>query len=132
MNRFNRSFRDDPILDGSDWIEAVLVPGVEVLAVVKYDPDTTPGEAEDAESIAAWKRDEWRYCDIVLKIRVNGVCIDDGFAYLGGVDARDGEYITERANDLLSDNEDEILFIVGTFARKVARIGKVLREMGKA
>lgn len=65
----------------------------------------------------AWKNDEWFYCGVALSISRNGVCLDDHAASLWGIECnypkdetRDYEpnsYLTEVANELLSEALDE-------------------------
>lgn len=102
-NRFRRSFDDDPILDGSDYIAADLGKGVTVRAYVETsDADRLDGDCWTAEEIAAWERGEWQLCEMTLHVYLAGNLIERDVATLCGIDARDGDYLTEKANELLA------------------------------
>jgi hypothetical protein len=68
------------------------------------------------EARAAWFRDEWFYCGIVLSVDVDGIVLDDHAASLWGIEANypprdpkapyDNSYLTEVANDLLPEAID--------------------------
>ena len=57
--------------------------------------------------MAAWRKDEWFYCGIVLSVSLAGVELDANAASLWGIEANypgsDNAYLTATANDLLGD-----------------------------
>lgn len=124
-NRFGASFADEPILDGREYLKADLGGGVTVRAYVEFDQFTTPDENYGDEAIReAWSRDEWRFCELALHVYLDGACIEENAANLCGIATGDGDYLTERANDLLG--EIDVQGIVADFAKRAA---KAAREM---
>jgi len=64
-----------------------------------------------AEAVmAAWRRDEWFYCGIVLSVALEGVTLEPHAASLWGVEANypdgDNAYLTQVANELLPEALD--------------------------
>ena len=126
-NRFSASFDDEPILDGREYIKADLGSGVTVRAYVEFDQFTTPDENYgDAEIREAWNRDEWRFCELALHIYLDGSCIEENAANLCGIATGDGDYLTERANDLLG--EIDVRQIVADFAKKATAAALAMKE----
>lgn len=125
-NRFGASFDDEPILDGREYIKADLGSGVTVRAYVEFDHATTPDEHYgDAEIRAAWSRDEWRFCELALHVYIDGACIEENAANLCGIATGDGDYLTERANDLLG--EIDVRQIVADFAKRATAAARKLK-----
>jgi len=64
-------------------------------------------QAKAETVMAAWRRDEWFYCGIVLAVSLEGVELDAHAASLWGVEANypgtDNSYLTEVANELLPE-----------------------------
>ena len=59
-----------------------------------------------AEAVmAAWRKDEWFYCGIVLSVALEGVTLEQNAAALSGIEANypdsDNAYLTEVAQELL-------------------------------
>lgn len=126
-NRFNASFDDEPILDGRECIKADLGSGVTVRAYVEFDQFTTPGENYGDEAIReAWNRDEWRFCELALHVYLDGACIEENAANLCGIATGDGDYLTERANDLLG--EIDVPQIVADFAKKATAAARAMKK----
>lgn len=125
-NRFSASFDDEPILDGREYIKADLGSGVTVRAYVEFDQFTTPDENYGDEAIReAWNRDEWRFCELALHVYLDDACIKENAANLCGIATGDGEYLTERANDLLG--EIDVHGIVAEFAKKAAKAAREIK-----
>jgi hypothetical protein len=126
-NRFKTAFDNWPILDGREYIEADLGAGVTVRAYVELDQFTEPQE-DDRDDYNA---ERLRYCELALNVYINGACIEEDAANLCGIGITedgddDGEYLTERANDLLG--EIDIADIVGGFAKQAAAAARKLKS----
>jgi len=67
-------------------------------------------QAEAEAVMAAWRKDEWFYCGIVLSIALEGVTLETHAASLWGVEANypgsDNAYLTEVARELLPEALD--------------------------
>jgi len=67
-------------------------------------------QAKAEPVMAAWHKDEWFYCGIVLSVSLEGVALDEHAASLWGVEANypgtDNSYLTEVAHELLPDALD--------------------------
>ena len=125
-NRFNASFDDEPILDGCEYIKADLGSGVTVRAYVEFDQFTTLDENYGDEAIReAWNRDEWRFCKLALHVYLDDACIEENAANLCGIATGDGDYLTERANDLLG--EIDVQRIVADFAKKATTAARAMK-----
>ena len=63
-----------------------------------------------AAVMAAWRKDEWFYCGIVLSIALEGVTLERNAAALFGIEANypdsDNAYLTEVAQELLPEALD--------------------------
>lgn len=126
-NRFNASFDDEPILDGREYIKADLGHGVTVRAYVEFDQFTTPDKNYGDEAIReSWSRDEWRFCELALHVYLDDACIEENAANLCGIATGDGDYLTERANDLLS--EIDVASIVAGFAKQATAAARKLKS----
>lgn len=85
--------------------------GLRVVARIEFDYDIRDPEDWDEgvskEALAAWRRDEWFYCGVVLAVYKNGVQLDEYAAGLWGINANypgsDNSYLTEVANELLPE-----------------------------
>lgn len=118
-NRFSASFDDDPLLDGSEYIEADLGRGVTVRCYLTSDSDSTC----DLDELAILGDDEWQFCAMHLSVYVGGACIAPAEDGCGGMVCGrdgDGDYLTERANQLLADAEETIAGIVRNHAAAAA------------
>lgn len=132
-NLFKRAFDNWPCLDGHEYIEADLDGGVTVRAYIEIDPDASPDE-ECPEDVEAFDNDTLRYCTITLNVYVNGECIQRGARSLHQIGIEDGGsgtggYLTECANDLLSEIDLESL--VGEFAKKATAAARAVRRRRK-
>jgi hypothetical protein len=124
--QFTGSFDDEPILDGREHLKADLGHGVTVRAYVEFDQFTTLDDNYgDAEIRAAWNRDEWHFCELALHVYLDGVCIEENAANLCGIATGDGDYLTERANDLLG--EIDVPAIVSDFATRATAAARAIK-----
>jgi hypothetical protein len=129
-NRFKSGFDNWPILDGREYIEADLGGGVTVRAYIEIDQFAQPGEWATEEDIKAFNEDRLRFCDMSLHVYIDGACIEENVATLGEIGITedsdtDGDYLTECANDLLS--QTDVAAIVGGFAKKATAAAKALK-----
>ena len=57
--------------------------------------------------MAAWKKDEWYYCGVILSVAIDGITLDDHAASLWGIEANypdsDNAYLSEVAGELLPE-----------------------------
>jgi len=64
-------------------------------------------QAEAEAVMAAWRRDDWFYCGIVLSVSLDGVILDEHAISLWGVEANypgsDNAHLTDAADELLPD-----------------------------
>ena len=67
-------------------------------------------QAEAEAVMAAWRRDEWFYCGIVLSVALEGVTLEPVGAAVFGIEANypgsDNAYLTEVAQELLPEALD--------------------------
>lgn len=130
-NRFDAGFDDDPTLDGGVYIKADLEAGVTVRAYVEHDPFTQPGDWADDAELAAWNRDEWRFCEMTLNVYLDGVCLAENAAALSGIAVGrdgDGEHLTEQANELL--RQVDATGIVAAFAKRATAAARAMKKGG--
>ncbi len=134
-NRFKSGFDNWPILDGREYIEADLGAGVTVRAYVELDQFASPSDSwASEEDIKAFNEDRLRFCELALNVYVGGVCIETDAANLCSIgimddDETSGEYLTERANELL--DQVDVAGIVGGFAKQATAAARKLRAAGK-
>jgi len=81
--------------------------GLRIVATVHPDYFVTPREFDcyTEDQIAAFERGDWCYVGVVLSVYVEDVLLLDHAASLWGIDCDwdSGDYITECADDLLSE-----------------------------
>lgn len=67
-------------------------------------------QAKAEAVMAAWRKDEWFYCGIVLSVALEGVTLEHRAASLWGIEANypgsDNAYLTEVAQELLPEALD--------------------------
>jgi hypothetical protein len=133
-NRFNRSFDDDPIRDGSEYIVADLGGGVTVRAFIEHDGFQRPDDEDDwatAEDIESFYRDEWHYCEMYLSVYLGEACIEEAVACMTGIAVGrdgDGEHLTDVANELL--NQTDVALIVRDHAAKATAAARAMKQGG--
>jgi hypothetical protein len=75
----------------------------------------------------AWRKDEWFYCGIVLSVAFEGVLLDDYAASLWGIEANypdsDNAYLTDVANELLSEALDAGRAVLARLTSRAAALG---------
>ena len=105
-----------------DTIRLRVTPDVDVVARIQFDRDTRPENFDcyEAKHIAQWRRDEWFFCGVVLAIEVNGRTVKDYVGSLWGIECNFGsnnKYLTEVANDLLTEHLDDVEDILEAFSK---------------
>lgn len=62
--------------------------GFDITARIEFDDSSRPEDSEcyTPRQIAAWRRDEWFFCGVVLSVELNGVELSDHAASLWGLD----------------------------------------------
>ena len=67
-------------------------------------------QAKAEAVMAAWRKDEWFYCGIVLSVALEGVTLDSHAVSLWGIEANypdgDNSYLTQVAQELLPEALD--------------------------
>lgn len=129
-NRFSSSFDDWPVLDGREYIKADLGHGVTVRAYVELDQFASPDEGwATEEDIKAFNEDRLRFCELALNVYLDDVCIEKDAANLCSIgimedDETSGDYLTERANELL--DQIDVAGIIGGFAKQATAAARKL------
>ena len=96
---------DNYVCDGDT--STVERNGYVITATIRHDSTTRPHDYDEAytkEVIAAWERDEWFFCGVVLSATYNGVPVHDHAASLWGLEANfgfDNSHIAQVADELL-------------------------------
>ncbi len=102
---FNKGF-DKYVCDG-DTISCVIGETTYTARLV-YDQDTkvTDFDCMDEEAVESWNNDEWHYFGVVIDAECDG-WTKHGLASLWGIEGNfpgsDNSYLTEVANELLSE-----------------------------
>lgn len=86
--------------------------GLTVTATVVHDYDSRPEDSDcySAAKVAAWKRDEWHFCGIVLTVSKHGVELCDNVSLWGierNYNVKANRYLREVADDLLPEAMEE-------------------------
>ena len=125
--KFSKQFDGSTSLDGGDYIEATIRPGLTVRAYADHDPTSQPSDWADsftAKEIAAWEADEWTFAEVVLHVYFNGQCVVHGIARITGIqhdEAGDGFALNDAAEMLLNEIEDEAIQRVKEFAKAAVK-----------
>ena len=77
-----------------------------IRARIRFDGHARPTDYQcyTDEDIAAWQRDEWFYCGVVLRVSFNGIDLDTEHVSLWGVEANlngDNSHVFDVANDMI-------------------------------
>ena len=74
----------------------------------------------------AWYNNQWEYVGIVLSVWADDICIDSHVSSLWGIECNypnsDNSYLSEVANDLLSESWEDIKKTVKEYKQKVNAI----------
>jgi hypothetical protein len=87
----------------------VEVDGLTIVATIYDDMDTNPGDFDcyTESDVRAWKDGDWCYVGVVLSVYAGETLLVDHAASLWGIECNylsgNNEYLSEVANDLLSD-----------------------------
>lgn len=122
--RFTKQFDGSTILDGSEYTEAEIRPGLTIRVYAEFDEmtniDDWGDEAFTPEEIAAWNADEWQFAIMRASAYLAGRCIVPHLGSIGGIqhdDAGDGRALNEAAEDLLAENEGDAIRACKEFAK---------------
>jgi hypothetical protein len=79
-----------------------------IYAHIEYDTDTKPTDFDchTPEQIAAWRKDDWFFVGVVLRVYVNNIKLLDHATSLWGVECNlgtDNLHLTDIANELLPE-----------------------------
>lgn len=126
--RFTAKFDGDTMLDGREYIEAEIRPGLTIRVYAEFDEVTTPDdwsdEAFSPEEVAAWRNDEWSFAVVRARAYLGGKCIAQHLGSIGGIqhdEAGGGRALNEAAEDLLDENEETAIRICKKFAEAAAK-----------
>jgi hypothetical protein len=129
--RFTKQFDGSTSLDGREYIEAEIRPGLTIRVYAEFDEVTTPGDWGDdeftPEEIAAWNADEWRFAIVRASAWLAGRCIVPHLGSIGGIqhdDAGDGRALNEAAEELLAENEAAAVTACKEFAKAARRASR--------
>jgi hypothetical protein len=119
-----------------DTIRLGISQDVDVIARIQFDQDTRPEHSEGYETrhIKQWERDEWFFVGIVLAIEVNGRLVKDHVGSLWGIDCNfgpDNNYLTEVANDLLSEHLDEVADVLDSIGKAASAGAEAIKSQRK-
>ena len=132
MTRFTKQFDCMTSLDGCEYIEAAIRPGLTIRVHAEFDEMTTPSDWDDSdaytpEEITAWRADEWSFAIVRASAYLAGTCIVPHLGSIGGIqhdDAGEGRSLNEAAEELLNENESAAIKACKDFekaARKAVR-----------
>jgi hypothetical protein len=124
-SKFTKQFDGMTSLDGRDFIEAEIRPGLTIRVHAQFDEMTTPGDWEDSvaftpEEITAWRADEWSFAILRASAYLNGQCIVRHLGSIGGIqhdEAGEGRSLNEAAEELLEENESAAIKACKEFAK---------------
>lgn len=121
-SRFEKQFDGMTCLDGREYIEATIRPGLTVRAYVELDEGEDPHSFDDdeftADEVAAWENDEWHFATVTLTVHFDGKRIATLACY-GGIVHREedaGRALNEAAEEMLVNYEREAIQRVKAFA----------------
>ena len=131
-SRFTKQFDSMTSLDGGEYIEAEIRPGLTIRVYAQLDEMTTPGDWEDSDSftpeeITAWRADEWFFAIARASAYLSGVCIAPHLGSIGGIqhdEAGNGRALNEAAEELLEENQAAAIRACKEFAKKAGRAAR--------
>ena len=90
-----------------------------------FDPEDADYGEENAEICAAWRRDEWFYCGIVISAEYNDFELPDNhLASLWGIEVNfpngDNKYLAEVVDELLPEAKAEAEKLIESIKAKLA------------
>jgi hypothetical protein len=124
-SKFTKQFGGMTSLDGREYIEAEIRPGLTIRVHAQFDEMTTPddweeGEGFTPEEIAAWRADEWWFAIVRASVYLAGRCIVRHLGSIGGIqhdEAGEGRALNEAAEELLAENESAAIKACKDFAK---------------
>jgi hypothetical protein len=130
--RFTQHFDGSTSLDGREYIEAEIRPGLTIRVYAEFDEMTSPGDWEGdyaftPEEIEAWNADEWRFAIVRASAYLAGRCIVPHLGSIGGIqhdDAGDGRALNEAAEELLAENEAAAVKACKEFAKAARKASR--------
>jgi hypothetical protein len=129
--RFTKQFDGSTSLDGGEYIEAEIRPGLTIRVYAEFDQTTNIDDwGDDAftpEEIAAWNADEWRFAIMRASAYLAGRCIVPHLGSIGGIqhdDAGDGRALNEAAEELLAENEADAIRACKEFAKAAKKASR--------
>jgi hypothetical protein len=127
-SKFATQFDGMTSLDGSEYIEATIRPGLTVRAYAEYDATSSPADWSagefDADEVAAWEADEWSFARITLHVYFDGRRIVSHIGGMTGIqhdEAGEGRALNEAADELLEEVESEAVQKVKEFAKAATK-----------
>lgn len=129
--RFTKQFDGSTSLDGREYIEAEIRPGLTIRVYAEFDEMTNIDDWDDdaftPDEIAAWNADEWRFAILRASAYLAGRCIVPHLGSIGGIqhdDAGDGRALNEAAGELLAENEADAIKACKEFAKAARKASR--------
>jgi hypothetical protein len=129
--RFTKQFDGMTSLDGREYIEAEIRPGLTIRVHAEFDEMTNIDDwGDDAftpDEIAAWNADEWRFAIVRATAWLNGACIVRHLGSIGGIqhdEAGEGRAVNEAAEELLAENEADAVRACKEFAKAARKASR--------
>jgi len=129
--RFTKQFDGSTSLDGREYIEAEIRPGLTIRVYAEFDEmtniDDWDADAFTPEEIAAWNADEWQFAIVRASAYLTGRCIVPHMGSIGGIqhdDAGDGRALNEAAEELLAENEADAVKACKEFAKAARKASR--------
>ena len=124
-SKFTKQFDGMTSLNGREFIEAEIRPGLTIQVHAQFDDMTTPAEWEDGdaftpEEITAWRADEWSFAILRASAYLDGRCIVPHLGSIGGIqhdEAGEGRALNEAAEELLEENKSAAIKACKEFAK---------------
>ncbi len=129
--RFTKQFDGSTSLDGREYIEAEIRPGLTIRVYAEFDEmtniDDWDADAFTPEEIAAWNADEWQFAIVRASAYLAGRCIVPHLGSIGGIqhdEAGDGRALNEAAEELLAENEADAIKACKEFAKAARKASR--------
>ncbi len=123
-SKFTKQFDGMTSLDGREFIEAEIRPGLTIRVHAHFDEVTKIDDWDEdsftADEIAAWNADEWSFAVVRASAYLAGRCIVPHLGSIGGIqhdEAGEGRSLNEAAEELLSENESAAIKACKEFAK---------------
>lgn len=126
-NQFDTSFAS-----GGYEITKDYGSGLVVIAGLTSDPNEIPDpEVYNAADIAAWERDQWRFWDMWIVVKVGGRVLHRAIV-LGGIDCVDDGYRNDTHLDSIANEQLRQMDVAGIVREFAAQVTAAAEAAGGA